>query len=84
MEPFTYPLLFNRGEPGWSSDLKIQMPDYIASKLLRIEEDFEMNSHLYPNTYMIRTNRLQAMARLGQVWMVDCVSRMVDRKLNWV
>jgi hypothetical protein len=34
MEPFCYPLLFSRGELGFSSKLGISMCDYISSKIL--------------------------------------------------
>lgn len=82
MESYCYPLLFSRGERGWAKDLKLPMCDYISNRLLQCE--FEKPSHLYPYHKSLMTNRFCAMAKLGSVWAVDCVSRMVDNKLNFV
>jgi Helitron helicase-like domain at N-terminus len=84
METYTYPLLFTRGEPGWGSNCKpeVQLNQYIMSRILQAE-DILLPSLLDP-AVNLRVNRLQAMARLGQVWMVDMVSRMYDFRLEWV
>jgi hypothetical protein len=83
MEPFCYPLLFNRAELGYSSSLGISMYDYISSKILHGEDQFDWQSLLDPRI-LIRTNRFCVMSQLGQVWAVDNVSRMVDNKLDFV
>jgi hypothetical protein len=83
MEPFCYPLLFSRGELGFSKSLGITMCDYIASKILHGENQFDWRSLLDPNI-LLRTNRFCVMSQLGQVWAVDNVSRMVDNKLAFV
>lgn len=88
METYCYPLLFSTGERGWGKDLKttegksLKMCDYISNRLLQCE--FEMPSLLFPLYKSLRTNRFCAMAKLGSVWTVDCVSRMVDNKLKYV
>jgi hypothetical protein len=83
MEPFYYPLLFSRGELGFSSKLGISMCDYISSKILHGEDQFDWQSLLDPEI-LICTNRFYVMSQLGQVWAVDNVSRMVDDKLDYV
>jgi hypothetical protein len=83
MEAYCYPLLFSRGEKGFSSNLGITMCDYLASKILHGENDFDWPSLLDP-TKLIRTNRFGVMSQLAQVWAVDNVSRMVDNKIRFV
>ena len=87
MEPLCYPLLFSRGELGWGCTCHdITLVDYIASRLLRAEKEYNIvaPSLLYPE-HKLPTNRFQMMAsRLGQTWLVDMISRMIDRKLNFV
>jgi hypothetical protein len=81
MEAFCYPLLFNLGERGWSKELKLPMCDYLANRYLQCE--FPMPS-LLDSEKLLFTNRFCAMPKLGQTFIVDGVSRMVDNKLKWV
>ena len=84
MEPFAYPLLFCWGENGWGKECKpeVQLNQYIMSKLLH-SESIAIPSLLNP-AHHLSMNRFQAMARLGQVWAVDEVSRMIDMHLLFV
>jgi hypothetical protein len=84
LEPFAYPLLFAYGEDGWGEDCKpdVQLNQYISSKILK-GEGILIPSLLQPNHYLL-VNRRQAMARLGQVWVVDMISRMIDIHLDFI
>ena len=84
MEPFAYPLLFAHGEDGWGKECKpdVQLSQYITSKILKGEQ-IPIPS-LLNKDYSLLVNRRQAMARLGQVWVVDNVSRMIDMQLHFV
>ena len=84
LEPFSYPLLFSHGEDGWGKKCKpeVQINQYIMSKILKCE-GISIPS-LLVSEHRLLVNRFQAMARLGQVWIVDNVSRMIDMQLDFV
>ena len=48
MEAFCYPLLFNTGEKGFSTSLKLTTCDYISTKIVHCEDSFLMPSSVYP------------------------------------
>jgi hypothetical protein len=81
MEPISYPLLFNYGELGWGEDTKdiVSFTDYIASRLLRPDLLRDGSVLMLPSKadpqVLLPTNRFQAMARLGNVYLVDMCSR---------
>jgi hypothetical protein len=84
-EPLTYPLLFTRGEFGWSKDgMQVPKRTYIASRYLRCEPLMLIPSLMYPDQHHIITNRFQAFHRLGQIYAVDQVSGMLDNQLNFL
>jgi hypothetical protein len=77
MEPLCFPLLFPYGERGWGNDLKvknIQLFPYLASRLLRPEPTLF-------DTFEMPINRFQLMSRLSQYWLLEGVSRAVDKSL---
>jgi hypothetical protein len=88
-EPMSYALFFSRGETGWGKGkeavfggIKLRFPTYLASRLLRNESDICARSLLDPNYYFF-SNRFQMMAQLGQMYIVDSVSTMIDTKLKY-
>jgi hypothetical protein len=85
MEPFSYPLLFNRGELGWGDKCanEVGIIDCAAARVLQTEPAMLAPALLDPE-FGLKTNRFQILARLGQVWIVDMISRMIDRTLRWV
>jgi hypothetical protein len=81
LETICYPLLFNRGELGWGEETRkiVSFTDYMASRLLKpdVLSDgtvLQLPSKADPNI-LLPTNRFQAMARLGSVYIVDMCSR---------
>ena len=93
-EPLSYPLLFPRGEPGWGVEIKKDFPfaDYLRTRMLAGEwtEDGEPllcdSAETLPDgtpKRRLRVNRCQIMARLGQLYLVDMMSRAIDFRLNW-
>jgi len=69
VEPLMYPLLFPYGERGWGSDLKVVQPkidlmDYLKSKLLQPEPDLIIRN--WQDEMDLEVNRYQVMSRLGQ------------------
>ena len=84
METYTYPMFFTRGEPGWGEDCKpeVHLQQYMMSRILQAG-DLMLPSLLDP-AVRLPVNRMQAMPRLAQVWMVDMMSRMYDIGLSWV
>ena len=93
LEPIAYPLLFNRGEKGWGIKIHeqpnaINYLPYLRSRILmpdKLENQtfFVLPSNVDPNIFII-CNRFQGMARLGQVYIVDMVSREIDMQLKWI
>ena len=81
-EPMMYPLLLTKGEKGWDRDMGINKKIYIAARYMRCEKDMIMPSLLYPQ-YMLPINRFQWMARLGQLWLLDVVSAMMDNQITY-
>jgi Helitron helicase-like domain at N-terminus len=95
VEPLCYPLLHMNGELGWGdSDQKnISFPRYLASRLLKPEylDDTFSDFLTMPNQHdceenprSLTVNRFQIMPRLAQTYMVDMVSRMIDKRLNFI
>ncbi len=83
LEPLCYPLLFTRGEHGWGEVYRntISFPAYLASRML-MPENIEVPT-LRDNSKVVKVNRCQLLARLGQTYLVDMVSRSIDYKLRW-
>ena len=83
LEPLCYPLLFTRGEDGWGDIYRkqIKFPAYLASRMLK--PDNIIMPTLHDNSRTINVNRMQLLARLGQTYLVDMVSRAIDYKLKW-
>ena len=88
-EPLCYPLLFNYGENGWGSEMRHQFPfmKYLCSRMLQPEYYSNGAPMLLPNNddppVLKHVNRFQAMARLGQTYLVDNVSRAIDFRADW-
>ena len=89
MEPLCYPIFFTKGEPGWGENTRARIPflSYLSHRLLSPEYNddgtpFTCQSLSDPNR-RIHCNRFQAAARLGQVYLVDMVSRAIDYRLRW-
>jgi hypothetical protein len=78
-EALSYPLLFPYGEEGWSRDRRrrVKLLRYLRTRLIRPER-----SLVLPNGHTV--NRFQLLSRLGQVYMVDGVSRVVEANLEWL
>ena len=95
MEPLCYPLLFQHGEIGWGyqEDHKtIDLRTYLSSRILRPEYVTDPENTFEPNRLFrinnvhdepVLCNRLQAMAKLGQAYVTDMVSRMIDYHLRY-
>jgi hypothetical protein len=84
-EPMSYALLFSRGESGWGNEkkcVKLRFPAYLASRLLRMEPNFYAES-LLANGYYLQSNRFQSLAHLGQMYIVDSISTMIDTQLKY-
>ena len=94
LEPILYPLLYPYGEPGWSTTLfrtkKILFGEYVRAKVLMpdlINDDLNDPEYVeiynHNDTLKRRVSRYQIMSRLGQYFIVESFSRMVDRQLEW-
>jgi hypothetical protein len=87
-EPLMYPLLHTHGELGWSSKIAKQLPfaKYIASRIF-MPEKTQSNGILQVlnknGTRLLPTNRYQMLSRLGQMYIVDQLSRHIDHQLDW-
>jgi hypothetical protein len=90
METFSYPLFFQEGEPGWGEEAgdyddkadRLLISAYIKSRILKVE-NLQAPALLDP-TGKLYCNRFQLLARLGQVYFVDMISRLVDLKLEFI
>jgi len=87
MEPLCYPLLFPFGEDGWSTSISrsIKFYDYLLHRFLMPEKDsngiiLKMRSQGNPER-LIPASRFQIMFRLGQIYLVDMISRIIDYRL---
>jgi len=88
LEPLIYPLLFPYGDGGWSDNCQHSLHKYLRFRLLCPEFDLEGDGTTLTvlnraGTHYLPVNRFQLMARLGQTYIVDMVSRSIDRCLNW-
>lgn len=83
---YCYPLIWSKGERGYAKNCGFKMPIYISSIYLRCERNLTLPSMLYPydRSYDILTNRLQVFSRIGQVIIVDLISKMIDNQLKWI
>lgn len=83
-EPLSYPLLFPYGENGWSSDMNyndnVTLMKYLCCRMLMPEPDLFVVSQDFKR--MLQLNRFQLMSRLGQTYLVDNMSRIIDIHLN--
>ena len=84
-EPLSYPLLFPYGEYGWekkwlrNQEVKLSLQKYLCSRILMPERNLNILSK--EGTHMLRMNRFTMMSRLGQYYIVDNMSRMLDMRL---
>ncbi|KAJ1400064.1 hypothetical protein B484DRAFT_471263, partial [Ochromonadaceae sp. CCMP2298] len=88
LEPLSYPLLFPYGEDGWSIDIAKEFPftTYLCNRMLCPElrdSGEQLTSMNKDESRCIPTNRFQLMARLGQLYLVDMTSRVIDFRLNF-
>jgi hypothetical protein len=88
LEPLCYVLLFPYGESGWGSATgqSVKFPQYLLSRMLCPERDFENNVVRISNKHGTRqwpVNRFQCLSRVGQLYLTDMVSRGIDFRLNW-
>ena len=94
LEPILYPLLYPYGEHGWSTELyrtkKILFNEYVRAKVLmpdlinhNIHDPEYIHLYNHNDTFRRRVSRYQIMSRLGQYFIVESFSRMVDRQLEW-
>jgi hypothetical protein len=92
LEPLCYPLLFPYGTGGWGINCGIDFMDYLCCRMLM--PDFVQTSEYEGGTIVqeafnkagnrkIPVNRMQAMSRLGQHYVVDMISRIIDYRLSW-
>ena len=89
VEPLSYPLFFPFGEDGWSTDIAKQVPfyEYLLHRILVPDrcvggELLMMPTQANPPT-LIPVSRFQLMFRLGQMYLVDMVSRNIDYRLQF-
>jgi hypothetical protein len=88
LEPLSYPLLFPYGENGWSTDIAKEIPftTYLCSRMLCPElrdSGEQLTSTNKADDRLIPVNRFQLMARLGQLYLVDMTSRVIDFRLHY-
>ena len=89
MEPLCYPLLFPYGEKGWGNENRKQYKfnDYILHRFLLPERDSDGDLLLMPTQStpprLIPFSRFQLMFRLGQTYLVDMISRIIDYRLQF-
>lgn len=83
-EPLSYPILFPTGEPGWSRQRKKRLPllRYLRTRLLM--PDPSLTVTLPEGARKLTLNRFDVLPRLGQVYFVDGLSRVLDDQLRWV
>jgi hypothetical protein len=89
LEPLVYPLLYPHGENGWSKQTKIKYMPYLSSRFLMPEKDSESPTGILQRfnkagDRMLLTNRFQLMSRVGQHYVVEGVSRLIDSHLSFV
>jgi hypothetical protein len=84
VEPLLYPLLFPCGEKGWSQDLKVNHKmdflDYLAARLLQPEPEMVL---IFDDDRSFGVNRFKYMSRLSQYYMVEGMSRALDKQLQY-
>ena len=89
MEPLCYPLFFPYGESGWGSEIRkdIKFNNYLMHRLLLPEKDIYGNIVLMPTQAeppkYLPFSRFQIMFRLGQIYLVDMISRIIDYRLQF-
>gem|GEM_PF-2308791 len=89
MEPLCYPIFFPYGEKGWGDDIRKQYKfhDYILHRFLLPERDISGRLLLMPTQSTpprsIPFSRFQLMFRLGQTYLVDMISRIIDYRLQF-
>ena len=82
-------MLFPSGERGWGIDIKehIDFPTYLLHRMLQPERTIlgdTLTSPTHdPNHSEVPINRFQLLYRVGQLYLVDMVSRGIDFSLNW-
>jgi hypothetical protein len=94
MEPLCYPIFFCHGENGWGVKIKnitkIAYIKYLCSLVLRPDKNWDRQegqprymTMVTKSGEVVGINRFQYLSRLGQVYMVDMVSRAIDFRLDW-
>ena len=87
-EPLMYPLLFLCGELGWSSKIgkAVSFNNYMSSRILNNYMSSRiLNSKILSvmnkiDSKLLPTNRFQILSRLSQMYLVDQISRHIDKK----
>lgn len=96
-EALSYPLLFYRGDRGynyWTTTKRLgaylNCRDLMPDLVINDDEDGRIGSCPYiqalsaSGNRMVRLNRFSMFASLGQHYVCDNVSRMIDRRLSYV
>ena len=89
MEPLCYPLFFPYGESGWGSEIRkdIKFNNYLMHRLLLPEKDMYGNIVLMPTQAeppkYLPFSRFHIMFRLGQIYLVGMISRIIDYRLQF-
>ena len=95
-EPLCYPMLFNTGENGWNYDLgkKFSFSKYLISRILQPDHiynnfDDEKGDFLighfskYNESNFFPSNRFQLLYRIGQTYIVDMSSTLIDSRMDY-
>jgi len=82
-EPLAYPLLFPHGDLGWGLDntFDCDHAEYLRYRMLMPEQDLDMSTQ---SRQRLHVNRFQLLSRIGQVYLVDTISRIEDNRLNYI
>ncbi|KAJ1398675.1 hypothetical protein B484DRAFT_484083, partial [Ochromonadaceae sp. CCMP2298] len=88
LEPLSYPLLFPYGEDGWCTDIskEVKFSTYLCCRMLcpeRRDSGEALASVNKDDSRLLPVNRFQLMARLGQLYLVDMTSRVIDFRLHF-
>ena len=81
------PTFFPYGENGWSKNISRQHKfyGYLLHRFLLPEKDSNGNIILMPNqanpTKLIPCSRFQIMFRLGEMYLVDMIGRVIDYRV---
>jgi hypothetical protein len=82
-EAFSYAILFPHGEDGWSRGCSFTFRDYLVSRMLLPEDGISYPSRDGNPLHIFQSNRFQIFHRLGQIYLCDQVSRMIDGHISF-